>query len=196
MNKKFITVMLPLCLLFGQSDQPELPGWGVYIGGGMVSAGGDSVDFEGVTVKSLTAFPNIGITKGVSLGGFPMIVGIGMHKRGYSMEIDFFGEAFTSDVNMNYLDIWASVPYPVGPVTLNAGFLVGSFLSGTMTILEIDVDMVEGPDALDYGLLLGVGYPLPIMDNALGLHVGYYLGLADNDGVKFNGLYMNMGYNF
>ncbi len=86
--------------------------------------------------------------------------------------------------------------YPVGPLTLNAGFLAGTFLSGEAKALGITADMDEGPDGLDYGLLLGAGYQLPVMNNALGLHVGYYLGLAEHDGVKFNGVYMNMGYNF
>ena len=46
MKKVLLTMMLPFCLLIGQ-DQPELPGWGVYVGYAMVGASGDSVDVSG-----------------------------------------------------------------------------------------------------------------------------------------------------
>jgi len=37
MKKLFMIIALPVCLVVGQ-DQPELPGWGVYVGYGMMGA--------------------------------------------------------------------------------------------------------------------------------------------------------------
>ena len=63
MKKVLLTMMLPFCLLIGQ-DQPELPGWGVYVGYAMVGASGDSVDVSGAELETVGA-PGFGVSKGV-----------------------------------------------------------------------------------------------------------------------------------
>tara|TARA_A100001234_G_scaffold172045_1_gene153402 strand:- start:549 stop:1085 length:537 start_codon:yes stop_codon:yes gene_type:complete len=175
-------------------DQPELPGWGVYGGIVMANASGDSLD--GTEAVSL---PGFGISKGVMLGGLPMQVGVGIHGRGYHMDSD----GMHVELKANYLDLWAQVPYPVGPVFLGLGFNVGSFIGGTQKVeaefygLEIseEADLESDALGLDFGLNLGVAYPI----GDTGAQVGalYVLGLAEPaDGIKFNGLFLNAGYSF
>ena len=187
MKKVFLMITIPVCLLMGQ-DQPQLPGWGVYVGGGSFSASID--DFDSDSVKSNTLFPSVGISKGVMAGGFPLLVGVGYHQRGYAA--DLFGAEMK--VSYNTLDVWAMMPYPMGPATLNAGVMVGTFLDGKVEWLGIEEDFEDEdlPDGLDYGVMLGVGYPV----GPLNLNVGYALGLADHDGGSFNGLFFNAGYAF
>ena len=81
MKKVLLVIALPMCFVIGQY-QPELPGWGVYGGIIMASASGDSID--GVEAVNLPAF---GVSRGVMLGGLPMQVGVGLHGRGYHMEL-------------------------------------------------------------------------------------------------------------
>ena len=193
MKKVLLVIALPMCLIMGQ-DQPELPGWGVYGGIVMASASGDSLD--GVEAVNLPAF---GVSRGVMLGGLPMSVGIGIHGRGYHME----SEGMHVELKANYLDLWAQVPYPVGPVFLGLGFNVGSFIGGTQKVeaefygLEIseEADLESDALGLDFGLNLGVSYP--IGDTGAQVGVMYALGLAEPaEGIKFNGLFLNAGYRF
>ena len=193
MKKVLLTLVLPVCLVMGQ-DQPELPGWGVYGGVVIANASGDSL--EGAEAVNL---PGFGISKGVMLGGLPMQVGVGIHGRGYHMDSD----GMHVELKANYLDLWAQVPYPVGPVFLGLGFNVGSFIGGTQKVeaefygLEIseEADLESDALGLDFGLNLGVAYPI----GDTGAQVGalYVLGLAEPaDGIKFNGLFLNAGYSF
>ena len=64
MKKVLLILTLPVCLVMGQ-DQPELPGWGIYVGYGMMGASGDSLDAgDGGSVSTISA-PGFGISKGV-----------------------------------------------------------------------------------------------------------------------------------
>ena len=193
MKKVLLTIALPVCLVLGQ-DQPELPGWGVYGGVVIANASGDSL--EGAEAVNL---PGFGISKGVMLGGLPMQVGVGIHGRGYHMDSD----GMHVELKANYLDLWAQVPYPVGPVFLGLGFNVGSFIGGTQKVeaefygLEIseEADLESDALGLDFGLNLGVAYP--IADTGAQVGALYVLGLAEPaDGIKFNGLFLNAGYSF
>ena len=182
-----------MCLVMGQ-DQPELPGWGVYGGIVMASASGDSID--GVEAVNLPAF---GVSRGVMLGGLPMSVGVGIHGRGYHME----SEGMHVELKANYLDLWAQVPYPVGPLFLGVGGHVGAFIGGTQK-LEVDfmgyefseeADLESDALGLDFGANLGVYYP--IGDTGAQVGAFYILGLAEPaEGIKFNGLFLNAGYSF
>ena len=195
MKKILLTLTLPICLLMGQ-DKPELPGWGVYGGIVMATASGDSLDSDDVEAATL---PAIGVSKGVWLGSIPLSVGVGIHPRGYHM--DMMG--IEIDMQANFLDLWAQVPYPLGPVFLGAGAHVGTFLGGKSTtkgeVFGIEIDEEEDlPDdafGLDFGVNFGVAYPI----GDTGAQVGalYVLGLSEHDmGIKFNGLFLNAGYSF
>ena len=203
MKKVLLMITLPVCLVMGQ-DQPELPGWGVYVGYGMMGATGD--DFDPDSMTTLNA-PGFGVSKGVWLGGMPLQVGVGLHPRGWKMEADF-GDLTMSDTwNLQYLDLWAQMPYPLGPVFLGVGVNVGMYVGGTVetelkgSFLGEDFNESESYDlesdamGLDYGLNLGVAYP--IGDTGAQVGVLYVLGLVEsNAGATFNGLFFNAGYSF
>ena len=199
MKKVLLMIALPVCLVMGQ-DQPELPGWGVYVGYGMMGATGD--DFDPDSMTTLNA-PGFGVSKGVWLGGMPLQVGVGLHPRGFKKEIEEGDFKSTQDWKVQYLDLWAQMPYPLGPVFLAAGLNVGMFVGGTVeTGLEflgesISEESKLESDAfgLDYGLNFGVAYP--IGDTGAQVGVLYVLGLEEsNVGAKFNGLFFNAGYSF
>tara|TARA_Y100001970_G_scaffold288888_1_gene417580 strand:- start:167 stop:742 length:576 start_codon:yes stop_codon:yes gene_type:complete len=191
--------------MFAQ-DKPELPGWGVYVGGGSMGIVAD--DMEGVTWSRTVGVPILGISRGLWAGPVPLSVGAGLGKRGYTQEmttVDFFtGEEgkSKSETQFTTLDIWATVPYPVGPAVLQVGFVMGMSLSGTSTTdflgteieLALEGDMLPDPDL---GLMLGLAYP--INDN-IGINVGYAHGLTNHgdDSMKmnFNGIFALVGYNF
>ena len=113
--------------------------------------------------------------------------------------------------SLNYLDAWVVMPYPVGPGMFWAGPGVGIFLNGKakgkmemeMELLGIPIsqsesineDIEEGFDDLEFGLILGYSYPLPIMDGKLNLNAGYYLGLVEHeDTVTFNSIFAHLNY--
>jgi hypothetical protein len=179
------------------NQEPQLPGWGIYVGGAFGSA--TSVDDlpDGHSIESRLIAPNIGVSKGMFLGGVPLIVGAGYHPRGYTYEFDnlFTGSKTEVETQVNMLDVWASVPYPIGDrAILQAGFLLGTCLGGTQKIddEEEDIDDIDGE--LDYGIMLGGGFAIT---EQIGVNVGYYIGLAEFDEMmKFNGLIFNLGYNF
>ena len=193
---------LLVCLVMGQ-DQPELPGWGVYVGYGQMGATGD--DFGSGSTMT-TGGLGFGVSKGVWLEGIPLQVGVGLHPRGWKKEIEDGDFKSTQDSKLQYLDLWAQMPYPLGPVFLAAGVNVGMFVGGTseegLEFLGESIDTEESKldsDAfgLDYGLNFGVAYP--IGDTGAQVGVLYVLGLAklgeDMEGT-FNGLFFNAGYSF
>ena len=188
MKKVFLIIALPVCLVIGQ-EQPELPGWGVYVGAGMVGASGDSLSG---TTSTLTV-PSFGISKGVMLGGMPLFVGLGVHPRGFKNE----DEGLEWEVNANFLDVWAVLPYPVGPAFLQVGFLAGVDVGGTQKVAIDFYGMTISDEGdtelgLDYGLLAGLGVPL----GPVNLNLFYVQGMADHDGITFNGMGANLGYSF
>jgi len=199
MKKVLLMIALPICLVMGQ-DQPELPGWGVYVGYGMMGATGDDFGSDSTTTTGGIGF---GVSKGVWLGGMPLQVGVGLHPRGFKKEIEEGDFKSTQDWKLQYLDLWAQMPYPLGPVFLAAGVNVGMFVGGTAEVgLEflgesISEESKLDSDAfgLDYGLNFGVAYP--IGDTGAQVGVLYVLGLEEsNVGAKFNGLFFNAGYSF
>ncbi|OUX34888.1 MAG: hypothetical protein CBE24_00495 [bacterium TMED264] len=187
------------------NQEPQLPGWGVYVGGAF--GGASSVDDlpDGHSFENRLFVPNIGISKGMFLGGIPLIAGVGIHPRGYTYELanPLTGEDVSSETQINMMDVWAVVPYPIGDrAVLQAGFLFGTCLGGTFESLEFtttgvtksedDIEDIEGE--IDYGIMLGGGFAIT---EKVGINVGYYIGLAEfDDMVKFNGLVFNLGYYF
>jgi len=165
-------------------------------------------DMEGVTWGRIVGVPVLGISRRLMAGPIPLSVGAGLGKRGFTQEmttVDFFsGEEGTSESENQYttLDIWATVPYPVGPAFIQAGFIMGLSLSGTSTTdflgteieLELEGDMLPDPDL---GLMIALAYP--INDN-IGINVGYAHGLTnhgdDSMSMNFNGIFGLVGYNF
>ena len=204
--KIILTILLSITTVMFAQDKPELPGWGVYVGGGSMGIVAD--DMEGVTWSRTVGVPILGISRGLWAGPVPLSVGAGLGKRGYTQEmttVDFFtGEEgkSKSETQFTTLDIWATVPYPVGPAVLQVGFVMGMSLSGTSTTdflgteveLALEGDMLPDPDL---GLMLGLAYP--INDN-IGINVGYAHGLTNHgdDSMKmnFNGIFALVGYNF
>ena len=181
------------------SQEPQLPGWGIYVGGAFGSA--TSVDDlpDGHSLESRLIAPNIGVSKGMFLGGVPLIVGAGYHPRGYTYDAEIVYWAGFQKIEAEYtyhmLDVWASVPYPISNRSiLQAGLLLGTCIGGTEKIddEENDIDDIEGE--LDYGIILGGGFAIT---EHIGVNVGYYIGLAEfNDTQTFNGIIFNIGYNF
>ena len=200
--KYLLTISLAITTLLVAQDEPQMPGWGVYAGGALNSITMDP-EQEGVTLGSQPGLPFIGVTRGIQLGGFPLLVGAGLGKRGYSMEMDIFGMKMASKVSFDLLDFWATVPYPVGPVIAQVGFVYGMGLgSGKMEMISDETTVeedIEGDfgDETDFGLLFGAAYPI---NQNIGINFGYFLGLKDQGedemGMKYNGLYLLLGYNF
>ena len=174
--------------------EPSLPGWGVYVGGAFGNA--TSVDDlpDGTNLESRLVLPNIGVSKGLMLGPVPLIVGFGYHPRGYTYKGtgDYAVEA---DYQIDMLDFWATVPYPVSDrAILQAGFLVGTCLGGKVTIDGDDTDLEDIEGEPDFGIMLGGGFAIT---EQVGVNCAYYIGLAEfDDQTKFNGLIFNLGYNF
>ena len=191
MKKSIIMLLLPISLIMGQEDMPELPGWGVYVGYGLMSASGDSLPDDVTTV----GLPGFGVSKGLMVGPLPMQAGIGLHGRGYKIE----SEGATGEMTANYLDVWANVPYPVGPAFLALGINVGTFLGGKTKTegagFSLTTDLEDDALGLDFGLNVGLG--MPIGDTGAQVGVLYLLGLAEpTDGLTFNGIFFNAGYSF
>lgn len=204
--KIILTILVSMTTVMFAQDQPELPGWGVYVGGGSMGVVAD--DMEGVTWGRIIGVPVLGISRGLMAGPVPLSVGAGLGKRGFTQEMpnyDLLGEEDgTVEAENQYttLDIWATVPYPVGPAFIQAGFIMGLSLSGTSTSdflgteieLELEGDMLPDPDL---GLMIALAYP--INDN-IGINVGYAHGLTnhgdDSMSMNFNGIFGLVGYNF
>ena len=174
--------------------EPSLPGWGVYGGGAVGNAPAVAEQPDGPTLESRLVLPNIGVSKGLMLGPVPLIVGFGYLPRGYTYKRtgDYAVEA---DYQIDMLDFWATVPYPVSDrAILQAGFLVGTCLGGKVTIDGDDTDLEDIEGEPDFGIMLGGGFAIT---EQVGVNCGYYIGLAEfDDQMKFNGLFFNLGYNF
>ena len=177
-------------LLAQEETQPELPGWGIYGGLGLMSAYGDDAPDN----PEFNMLPGGGVSGFVMAGPIPMQVGIGIHGRG--VKADVMGTEMS--ISANYLDLWAQIPYPVGPAFLGAGFQVGTFLSGKQEYGSMEEDLEKDDYALDYGLNFSLGYP--IGDTGAQVGVLYLLGLAPQGGddvdMKWNGFFLNAGYSF
>ena len=196
--KYLLTITLALSSLTVAQD--ELPGWGVYLGGGL---GGVTVEneTEGVTWGTEPVLPMIGVSKGMMLG-VPLVVSVGLGKRGYSAEMDFYGTKMTIAETSDWIDVSAYMPYPAGPGVAQLGFLYGSPLNTGTTRMEIDGES-ESEDTedmeydADFVLVVAYGYPVTEQIN---INAGYYMGLADHGGddgaVNFNGMFLFLGYNF
>jgi len=174
--------------------EPSLPGWGVYVGGAFGNATAVDDLPDGTNLESRLVLPNIGVSKGLMLGPVPLIVGFGYHPRGYTYKAtgDYAVEA---DYQIDMLDFWATVPYPISDrAILQAGFLVGTCLGGKVTIDGDDTDLEDVEGEPDFGIMLGGGFAIT---EQVGVNCGYYIGLAEfDDQMKFNGLIFNLGYNF
>ena len=102
----------------------------------------------------------------------------------------------------DWLDFWATIPYPVGPIIAQVGFVYGTDLGSGKGKIEMNGETTEEDlegefgDNTDFGLLFGGAYPI---NEKIGINFGYALGLQDqgSDGItmKYNGLYFLIGYN-
>ena len=202
--KNIVTICIAISTFIVAQDtvasvdqEPQLPGLGVYVGG--VFGGATSVDElpDGQTIESRLNVPNIGISKGLFLGGIPLFVGAGYHPRGYTYEFtsSYTGTKIEAETQIDMLDVWATIPYPINDkAILQAGFLFGTCLGGTQTIDDDEQDIDDIKGKLDYGIILGGGY---VITENIGVNLGYYIGLAEFDEMmKFNGLVFNVGYTF
>ena len=106
-------------------QEPQLPGLGVYVGG--TFGGATSVDElpDGHSIESRLNVPNIGLRRGLFLGGIALVVGAGYHPRGYTYEFTspYTGTKIEAETQIDMLDVWATVPYPINDkAILQAGF--------------------------------------------------------------------------
>jgi len=199
--KYLLTITLAISSLTVAQD--ELPGWGVYLGGGLGSISMEK-EIPGKTYGSEPALPFIGVSKGVMLG-VPLVVSVGLGKRAFNEEMNLFTK-WKNGFSWDYLDIAAYMPYPVGPGFAQVGFLYGNPLNSGTVSVSIDggdPETSDMPDEIaesdpDYGLILAYGFPVTEQIN---INAGYYLGLADQGdseigAMKFNGLFLFLGYNF
>ena len=193
--KYILTVTIAFASLLN-AQEAELPGWGIYLGAGMGSASLE--ESEGIELGYEPALPFIGVSKGFMLG-VPLVVTVGLGKRSYNMDIDFFGYEMSQGVSMDYLDIGAQMPYPLGPGFAQIGALFGTPLGGKVTVDmdgdEASEDIDSGDLDPDYGLMFSYSYPI---SEQLSVTPGYYLGLAEQSdgGPKFNGIFLLLGYTF
>ena len=200
--KYYLTIILTISSLLIAQDTPQVPGWGVYFGGALNSASIDPLN-DGFDIERELNLPFVGVSKGITFGNFPIpvLIGAGLGKRGYSKKASSID--YETKWTTDWLDLWVNIPYPAGPVFLQAGFLYGfdlgsgkteTTLNGDKTEEEIDGDFGENTDL---ALLLSAAYPL---NEKIGLNVGYAIGLEDHgsDGtsMKFDGLFVLLGYNF
>jgi len=207
--KNIVTICLAIFTFIVAQDttasvnqEPQLPGWGIYVGGAF--GGATSVDDlpDGHSFESRLIAPNIGVSKGMFIGGIPLIVGAGYHPRGFIYKGNRYNPADSTTIEFeventyDMLDLWATVPYPIGDrAIIQAGFLLGTCIGGKSDDGNSEEDM-EGVDGdLDYGIMLGGGFAIT---EQVGVNVGYYIGLAefDDPALKFNGLVFNIGYTF
>ena len=193
--KYTLAIVLALGTLLS-AQEPELPGWGIYVGAGMGSAAFE--DDMGADIGFEPALPFIGVNKGVMLG-LPLVVNGGFGKRSYNMEMDLFGETVTTTTSLDYLDVAAFMPYPLGPGFAQLGALYGTPLGGKLTSesggMELSEDVESDDLDSDFGLILAYAYPI---NEQISVNAGYYLGLAEQSdgGPKFNGLFVLLGYTF
>ena len=193
---KYILIVIMTLASFLNAQEAELPGWGVYFGAGIGSASVE--EDEGLEFGYEPALPFIGINKGFMLG-IPLVVNVGLGKRSYNYDADFFGYEMSAKVSMDYLDIGAFMPYPLGPGFAQIGALYGTPFGGKATMEMNGEESSEDIDSEDldpdYGLMFAYAFPI---NEQLSVNAGYYLGLAEQSdgGPKFNGIFMLLGYTF
>ncbi len=210
---KKMLIILTLISGFVFSQDYEMPGLGLYVGGVMGTIGGElaeDIDDMGAEMGYGLGGPLLGVSYATMLGNFPIFMGAGLGSR--IGKIDFDGvEDLTGEMqdeqttSFQYLDFWATMPYPINDsMNLYGGMLFGMPLSGTTKMDDEDAEELADealPTGMDYGVMFGLGYALPVMDGALALNMGYVLGLAtledDIEPVsKWNhsGLFMSLNY--
>ena len=88
-------------------------------------------------------------------------------------------------ISFQYLDFWATMPYPINDsMNLYGGMLFGMPLSGTTKVDDEDAEELADealPTGMDYGVMFGLGYALPVMDGALAVNMGYVLKKSEDD---------------
>ena len=154
--------------------------------------------------------PMLGVSYATMLGNFPIFMGAGLGARTGKVDYTSIDDPYDmmpddATISFQYLDFWATMPYPINDsMNLYGGMLLGMPLSGTMKMGDEDAEELDDealPTGMDYGIVFGLGYALPVMDGALALNMGYALGLATlEDDVdppsKWNhsGLFMSLNY--
>ncbi len=181
--KKVILVMLIMTSMSFAQESETSP-WSVYAG--LTSAGFD--DSDGRTT-GLSAGVGYTINDKITVGG-------GLSHRGGKLEVEWDGTDIGNvDVKGNAIELWMAYSLMnTDTFSLSAGPIYAH-------IYEFEAK-VNGPNGMsvtesesdnDYGIYLGSSFP--IKEN-MGLNVGYYHGLKDEDGMKFNNLWFEVGYNF
>ena len=192
--KYLLTVALAFATLLNAQDG-ELPGWGVYVGGGLGSA---SFEDSAVEPGAELALPFIGVSKGLMLG-VPLLINVGLGKRAFNQHLDFGGYEMDYTYVWDYLDIGIATPLAVGPGVAQVGALYGLPMGGKATIdmdgNETEVDVEADDMDADYGLMVAYSYPVT---ESISVNTGYYIGLFDHGdgGPTFNGLFALLSYNF
>ena len=191
MNNLFVILVLSSCFLIGQ----ELPGWGVYTGGAICGVSSDNYD----NVEMQFSLPNIGVTRGVMLSGLPLILGFGLHKRGYKLKTEFNEKL----MDVSFIDGFGLVPFPVGPTIIQGGLYVGTHAFGNEKekefyqgewAEEVEKETSSNKFNIDFGVLFGISYPI----GPTAIFLAYQLGLAEHfdERERYSGIHFNFGYNF
>ena len=207
---KLLILIIPLMLNFNFAQDFELPGLGVYVGGVMGTASGNLVDDYDDLGYSLSG-PMLGATYGTMVGNFPLFMGAGLGARSYAYtdRHDHGNDNIhEEDVSICFqtFDIWATMPYPINDkMSLYSGMLFGMPLSGKETHDDENPEDMEDNKlpGMDMGLVFGLGYTLPVMNDALALNMGYVLGLneleSDAEGSdntwSHSGFFITLNYN-
>ena len=207
---KKMLVILTLISGFVFSQDYEMPGLGLYVGGVMGTIGGElAEDFDdmGAEMGYGLGGPLLGVSYATMLGNFPIFMGAGLGTRTGKIDFSSMTNGLVDEMIMSfqYLDFWASMPYPINDsMNLYGGMLFGKALSGTLKVDDEDAEELADealPTGMDYGVMFGLGYALPVMDGALALNMGYVLGLATleddaEEPSKWNhsGLFMSLNY--
>ena len=203
--KKVLLLAMSFCMLNA--------GYSVYGGMAMTSIN-FSADMGDMESKMTPSF-----TVGGSMDAGPVKVGVGFTQRVGKLSATIMDIEMAMIQKHNYIDMWVAYPYQAGPVALYGGLMLGMAMGDATYSAELDgteipeaecaemgmmCGTVSGEDAnrasLDYGLLLGVSYPI---NDSFSASLGYYLGLADiadendtDDTAKWSGLMVTGAYSF
>ena len=211
LKKIILSISLMLCLNIAQDF--EMPGLGLYLGGVMGTASGDAVDNLEDLGYSLSG-PMLGVSYATMVGDFPLFMGAGLGARSFAYKGGHDGHDHGDDhdhdeedisVCFQTFDMWATMPYPINDkMSLYGGMLFGMILSGKETHGDEDPEDMEDDElpGMDMGLVFGLGYTLPVMNDALALNMGYVIGLnelesdvPDSDTWSHSGFFMSLNYN-
>jgi len=178
--KKTILVMLIITSMSFAQDDTVSP-WSAYAG--ITSASFD--DSDGRTT-GLSAGVGYTINEKITVGG-------GLSHRGGKLEMDMDGTDIGNvDVKGNAIELWMSYSLMnTDTFSLSAGPIYAHIYEFEAEFNGMSVTESESDN--DYGIYLGSSFP--IKDN-MGLNIGYYQGLKDEDGMKFNNLWIELGYQF